>query len=53
MTVSMITGEGKNRRKWELVEEKKKYPTPPPPPENEFLREGDTKSRIGKNQTDG
>lgn len=46
MTVRMITGKGKNKRVWELVEEKKKLPSLPPPPKNELLKEGDIESRV-------
>lgn len=41
----MITGKGKNKRTWELVEEKKSLPPPPPPPSNELLKEGDSTRR--------
>ena len=46
MTVRMVTGKGKSRRTWELVEEKKNCPPPmPSPPKNDFLKEGDTERR--------
>lgn len=45
MTVRMVTGKGKTRRTWELVEEKKDHLPLPPPPRNDFLKEGDTERR--------